>query len=864
MISKAIRSWLAFLILCALAAPQSMSRAQDTTPITIGVPQGLTFQFKDKLLPILQQAFPAVRLSVVETGYIAPLDPKSPEAVDKYYQALTANSTAADVLFVTPDETGIEATRAGYLLDLKPLVNADARFDPADYSPAVWSAYQWDSRLWALPALYDTSFLVYDPAVFDAANLTYPAATWTFDELATVARSLTTFESDKKTVKIPGLLVDDRVLPSLLQSLSGEPFSDPTAANATPHFAVDNLAVVVQSWAKLEQEGVVTNRTTDNTFFKIPLQIGSSFTLREPGSNGAESGGDTRRLRGALLPGGSVALAVYGFAVSAGTAQPGIAYQIAKALTAQSGLGSMIGGVRLARKSVAAAFSSAPLFTLSAENQTFVANADDKAVSPPLFGNYLRGAIDAVKGGQDALLALRNAETQVAQVLTAAEMKRAKLVLVVNEPTADSAASGKQTLKFGIFTGATSLFGDWKKAVDEFIAADPQVGKITLDFLPPVTSDYGKKLQAFPDNEDCFYPGYAKLDSFKGNVLSLDSFLDADPTFDRADVIGGALRDVQRDNHVYAFPLTLSPLTLHYNAQQFTQAGLALPTDGWKIDQFIDALKALKTAQPTVKPFHPYESAAGDYLFMLMAAYGALPIDYRTDPPTIDYTSPETVAAIRQVLDLAKNGYIEYSPTAAFIFRETSPLRSALFVDDISSPLSRASGFATVTFPVGSKYTPVSYTLSAAYISAKTPLSDACYRWIKLLSTHTELFGGIPVRRSLINAPRTEATDGKDAVRLYNAFADQMNVPNAVVISAGSIGTASKWLNRAFDNYVLHGADLVSELRDAEQYTKAYLTCIAEPDAEPVPNNPGVIFIDDKCANKIDPTFIKGLFAPQN
>ena len=101
-------------------------------------------------------------------------------------------------------------------------------------------------------------------------------------------------------------------------------------------------------------------------------------------------------------------------------------------------------------------------------------------------------------------------------------------------------------------------------------------------------------------------------------------------------------------------------------------------------------------------------------------------------------------------------------------------------------------------------------------------------------------------------------------MRLYNAFADQMNVPNAVIISAGSIGTASKWLSRAFDNYVLHGADLVSELRDAEQYTKAYLTCIAEPDAEPVPNNPGVIFIDDKCANKIDPTFIKGLFAPQN
>jgi maltose-binding protein MalE len=78
-------------------------------------------------------------------------DPKSPGSGEQYYQALTANSTA-DVLFVTPDETGIEATRAGYLLDLKPLVNADARFDPADYSPAV-ERVSMDSRLWALRRL---------------------------------------------------------------------------------------------------------------------------------------------------------------------------------------------------------------------------------------------------------------------------------------------------------------------------------------------------------------------------------------------------------------------------------------------------------------------------------------------------------------------------------------------------------------------------------------------------------------------------------------------------------------------------------------------------------------------------------------
>ncbi len=864
---KSMRIWLMIAVLCAAFVPRSAGRAQDAaTPITIGVPQGLTFQFKENVLPSLQQAFPDLRLNIVETGIVEPLDPQTPEKIDKYYKALDANASAADVLWVTPDDVGAESTSAGYFLDLKPLISADSTFDPADYAPPVWSAYQWNQGVWALPSLYDLSFLVYDPAAFDQAKWSYPAANWTLDDLATAARRLAVYASDQKTVKVPGLLVYDRDLPALLSSLAGEPFTDPAAAISAPTLASDKLAAVVQVWAKLEQDGVVTNHPDESAIFKIPMQIGDAFTARDPTASGPVSGGDKRALRGALLPGDSAELTAYGFAVSRGSAQPDAAYKVAKALTALPELGTIVGGAQLARKSTAASAGSAAAFTLSTENNAFVISAADKAVPTPRYGNYLRGAIDAVKGGQDALIALRNAETKAAQVLSDAQAKRATLILAVAEPNADATPSNKQTLKFGIFTGNTSLpRADWQKVVNEFVATDPQVGKITLDFLPPVTSDYFKKLQAFPDNEDCFYLGYANANVFKDRLLSLDPLLDVDPTFDRADVVGGALRDVQRANHVYGFPLTLKPLTLRYNIQQFKQAGLATPVNGWTIDQFIDALKALKTAQPDKNPFHPYLNASGDYLFMLIAAYGQLPIDWRTDPPTINYTAPATVDAIRQVLDLAKNGYIDYSPTAAFVFNITSPYTSGMFVDDFSAfGGGDTSGYAQVMFPVGSKYAPISYMLNAAYISAKTALPDACYRWIKALSDHTDLIGGIPARRSVINAPRTEATDGKEAVTTYNAFADQLNAPNTIVMHTESIGIANKWLNRAFDNYVLHDADLESELRDAEQYTKAYFMCIAGPDAETDPNNPAAIFVDDKCANKIDPTFIKSLFSPQN
>src|SRR5258708_40316927 len=44
-----------------------------------------------------------------------------------------------------------------------------------------------------------------------------------------------------------------------------------------------------------------------------------------------------------------------------------------------------------------------------------------------------------------------------------------------------------------------------------------------------------------------------------------------------------------------------------------------------------------------------------------MAAFGGLPHDFRTNPPMINYTDPKTLDAIKQALDLAKAGYIQYN-----------------------------------------------------------------------------------------------------------------------------------------------------------------------------------------------------------
>ena len=72
----------------------------------------------------------------------------------------------------------------------------------------------------------------------------------------------------------------------------------------------------------------------------------------------------------------------------------------------------------------------------------------------------------------------------------------------------------------------------------------------------------------------------------------------------------------------------------------------------------------------------------GTHLLILMAAYGGLPLDYRTNPPTINFTTPANVDAIRQVLDLAKAGYIKYDALGSIDFGGNRLDRSAPIYSD--------------------------------------------------------------------------------------------------------------------------------------------------------------------------------------
>src|SRR5262249_13048986 len=123
--------------------------------------------------------------------------PPAAHGLDRHLAAVQQYTQAADVLYVASfpylnNSSGIstEATRAGYFLNLKPLVDANTTLNSDDYLPAVWQSYKWDQAIWALPFAADPYVLTYDPAAFDNAQIAYPSDHWTLDDLTENVRKL--------------------------------------------------------------------------------------------------------------------------------------------------------------------------------------------------------------------------------------------------------------------------------------------------------------------------------------------------------------------------------------------------------------------------------------------------------------------------------------------------------------------------------------------------------------------------------------------------------------------------------------------------------------------------------------------------
>src|SRR5690606_5001565 len=155
---------------------------------------------------------------------------------------------------------------------------------------------------------------------------------------------------------------------------------------------------------------------------------------------------------------------------------------------------------------------------------------------------------------------------------------------------------------------------------------------------------------------DCFY-STTNLISFFGpsNLLDVSPLLNSDPNFTIDDLLPQTLFPYRLDNKLLGIPIAIFPSAIWYNVQELLAVDSEPSQNIWTIDKFEDLINNVE-----IQPLLELRSSSISDILLLIAAYGGLPFDYRTNPPILDITGRETIAAIQRVSLLIRDGTISH------------------------------------------------------------------------------------------------------------------------------------------------------------------------------------------------------------
>jgi len=143
-----------------------------------------------------------------------------------------------------------------------------------------------------------------------------------------------------------------------------------------------------------------------------------------------------------------------------------------------------------------------------------------------------------------------------------------------------------------------------EKQMKEYLAAfNEEYPDVKVEIIRP--ADYWPKLMsmmAAGTPPDIFYMGFPEFVSYheKGAILSLQSYINADPNFNEPDFFPGLLGAFKDRNtkEIFGIPKDWSTYVVYYNKEMFKKAGLPTPNEmfgygQWSWQDFLDTAKKL-------------------------------------------------------------------------------------------------------------------------------------------------------------------------------------------------------------------------------------------------------------------------------
>jgi multiple sugar transport system substrate-binding protein len=282
---------------------------------------------------------------------------------------------------------------------------------------------------------------------------------------------------------------------------------------------------------------------------------------------------------------------------------------------------------------------------------------------------------------------------------------------------------------------------------------------ITIDLL---ARDPNGLNQLQPTEVDCFTNSNQVLPELMAGqkIRSLDPWIESDKTFKTDDFYPGALPLFQGDGKTWGVPVGMDPFVLYYNKDLFDKAGVPYPTASWTWDDFLQA--ATKIAVPDSGVFGFITRSVADPALFVYQHDGKL-VDNWDNPTRAMFDDPLTLEALEWWDALTTVHKV--SPSATQMQGAFRQAEAAILQGKIGMWFGQFSERGGLAWGNDSKWqipwgmAPLPRDKQAAsiamadgyFISSKTTMGDACWKWISYLSAKSP--GRLaPARKSVLQS----------------------------------------------------------------------------------------------------------------
>jgi ABC-type glycerol-3-phosphate transport system substrate-binding protein len=332
-------------------------------------------------------------------------------------------------------------------------------------------------------------------------------------------------------------------------------------------------------------------------------------------------------------------------------------------------------------------------------------------------------------------------------------------------------------------------------------------------------------LENYTRNYDCFsgLSMYVTNPSLfnEGELLPLNAFLELEPELG-ADFFPVQLKLYTREGELLALPATQTLSTLTYNADLLNQLGVALPSNDWSVEEFLNLINAVPAQSSDEMEVYGY-AMISDRLLLASKEIG---IENATSD--FQFNSEKSISTANWLKSLVDDNIVVRNPSddpnrvAELVAAGQVAIWDTTFNGWFFN--GEEPDFLTEEVAIPFTSTPLSVNPGgqAYYISRHASDPQACWDWISFLSSQPATSMYWPVRQYVATSAEWQSLVGSEAVELFTAMQERELVYETMSPQQQTLQKI--WVEAM--KAIYEGLPAKTVLSDAQKQFDGYLTCM--------------------------------------